>query len=145
MQLYWESSTKQRALDAGRSVENMHTNSTTEDGPKSVSLMVTTQFDNKLCISVYMQHLRNQNTTQQRVLNAPCICTNFNSFSGFLARKCLITAAAQSTHSSKNTVDYLYGAQNELYSSQDKENGKESDIPLHDVLRFLTLRPLIIL
>lgn len=57
----------------------------------------------------------------------------------------LITAAAQSTHSSKNTIDYLYGAQDELYSSHDQENGKESDIPLHNVLRFLTFRPLIII
>lgn len=53
--------------------------------------------------------------------------------------------AAQPTYSSKNAIDYLYEAQDELYSSQDKKNGKESDIPLNDVLRFLTFRPFVIL
>lgn len=53
--------------------------------------------------------------------------------------------AAQPTQSSKNAIDYLYEAQNEFYSSQNKEDGKEGDIPLHDVLRFLTFRPLVIL
>lgn len=53
--------------------------------------------------------------------------------------------AAQPTYSSKNAIDYLYEAQDELYSSQDEKNGKESDIPLNDVLRFLTFRPFVIL
>lgn len=57
----------------------------------------------------------------------------------------LLMTAAQPTYSSKNAIDYLYEAQDELYSSQDKKNGKESDIPLNDVLRFLTFRPFVIL
>lgn len=53
--------------------------------------------------------------------------------------------AAQPTQPSDDAVDDLDEAQNELYSTHDKQDGKEGDVPLHDVLRLLAFRPLVIL